>query len=258
MNNKWTSTAILLALSLVLFALGFACALMLGLPGLGRKIVIGLTPMALLWLGAGIELGRARITRTWLRRLIAVGAFAGLPSLLIIVLPVAVFLFFAPAIFPRSPAWQTFQPLPEQPTEIAAGDFRYVYVRTVSGKIYTRAVDKSADGWQQAREPLAIATEYFTRPLAGAPENNPPPGKTISTLNLEYYGPSETSSEIHYVVLSDGSVWWLAFERPDKSFQLLIVLLIPALAVLGLLASVPFWLGVCVIVLMRRKTHVTA
>lgn len=217
-------------------------------------IVVGLIAVALLWLGAGIAAGLARLPNVGLRVLVALGIFVGAPFALI-VLFAGPFLVMWLNTVSGMPDWKALKPVPERVIEIVDADINNVYVRTDAGKILHCATAAQEECWQEVRVPVTIMERTRRIPLSPRVD---PPGNAVSTLGVAYDATAETGVEAYYALLMDGSVLWWRHESAHP-YMILFGWLMPLLIALGVLALfVPIYLGAAIIGLNRSRERARA
>ncbi|MEW5868597.1 MAG: hypothetical protein AB1894_04925 [Chloroflexota bacterium] len=212
-------------------------------------VVAGLIAVALLWLGAGIAAGLARLPNFGLRLLVASCLFAGAP-LALIVLFAGPFLLMWLRSFSVTPDWKALKPAPERVIEIVDADIDNVYVRTDAGKILQCATAAQEECWQEVGAPVTIMERTRRIPL---PPSVHPPGNAVSTFGVACDTTAETGVEAYYALLADGSVVWLRHES-GHPYVILFGWLMPLLITLGILVGfAPVYLGAAVIGLNRSR-----
>jgi hypothetical protein len=212
-------------------------------------IVVGLIAVVLLWLGAGIAAGLARLTNFGLRALVSLGVFVGVPLALIVFFAGPFLLMWLRSISGTS-EWKALKPVPERVIEIVDADINNVYVRTDTGKILHCTTATQEECWQEVRTPVTIMERTHRIPLSPRVD---PPANAISTLGVSYDATAETGVEAYYALLMDGSVMWWRHESAHP-YMILFGWFMPLLIALGILALfVPFYLGAAIITLNRPR-----
>ena len=217
-------------------------------------IVIGLIAVALLWFGAGVAAGLARLPNVRLRVLVALGVFVGVPFALIV-------LFAGPYLLmwlrtaSGTPDWKALKPVPERVIEIVDADINNVYVGTAAGKILHCATAAQEECWQEVRAPVTIMERTRRIPLSPGVD---PPDNAVSTLGVAYDATAETGVEAYYALLMDGTVMWWRHESAHP-YMILFGWLMPLLIALGILVLfVPIYLGAAIIGLNRPQERASA
>ena len=212
-------------------------------------IFVGLIAVVLLWLGAGIVAGLARLSSVGLRVLVALGVFVGVPFALIVLFAGPYLLMWLRSVS-GTPDWKALKPVPERVIEIVDADINNVYVGTDTGKILHCATAAQEECWQEVRAPVTIMEK--TRRIPFSPRVDPP-SNTVSTLGVVYDATAETGVEAYYALLADGSVLWWRHESAHP-YVILFGWLMPLLIALGILALfVPIYLGAAIIGLNRPR-----
>jgi hypothetical protein len=212
-------------------------------------IVVGLIAVVLMWLGAGIATGLAKLPNVGLRVLVALIVFLGAPIALVVLFAGPYLLMWLRTIS-STPNWNALKPVPERVIEIVDADINNVYVRTDAGKILHCATAAQEECWQEVRAPVTPMER--TRRIPLSPRVNPP-DNAVSTLGVAYDATAETGVEAYYALLIDGSVMWWRHESAHP-YIILFGWLMPLLIALGiLLLFVPIYLGATIIVLNRPR-----
>ena len=217
-------------------------------------IVVGLIAVALLWLGAGIAAGLARLPNVGLRVLVALGVFVVVPFALIVLFAGPYLLMWLRTVS-YTPDWKALKPAPERVIEIVDADIDNLYVRTDAGKIFHCATAAQEECWREASAPVTIMEKTRRIPLSPRVD---PPGNAVSTLGVTYDATAETGVEAYYALLMDGSVMWWRHESAHP-YMILFGWLMPLLIALGILALfVPIYLGAAIIGLNRSRERARA
>jgi len=212
-------------------------------------IVVGLTAVALLWLGAGIAAGLERLPNVRLRVLVVLGIFVGAPLALIVLFAGPYLLMWLRTVGDK-PDWNALKPAPERVIEIVDADIDNVYVRTEARKILHCATAAQEECWQEVHAPVTIMEK--TRHIPLSPRLDPP-SNAVSTLGVAYDATAETGVEAYYALLMDGSVMWWRHESAHP-YVILFGWLMPLLIALGILVLfVPIYLGAAIIGLNRPR-----
>jgi hypothetical protein len=220
----------------------------LGIPPIWG-IVVGLIAVALLWFGAGIAAGLARVPNVLLRVLVALGVFVGVPFALIILFAGPYLLMWLRTVS-DTPDWEALKPVPERVIEIVDADINNVYVRTDTGKILHCATAAQEECWQEVHTLVTIMEKTRRIPLSPRVD---PPNNAVSTLGVTYDATAETGVEAYYALLTDGSVMWWRHESTHP-YMILFGWLMPLLIALGILVLfVPIYLGAAIIGLNRPR-----
>ena len=215
-------------------------------------IVVGLIAVALLWLGAGIAIGLARLPNVGLRVLVALGIFVGAPFALIVLFTGPYLLMWLRTVS-DTPDWEALKPVPERVIEIVDADINNVYVRTDAGKIFHCATAAQEECWQEVHKPVTIMEKTRRIPLSPRVDS---PSNAVSTLGVAYDATAETGVEVYYALLMDGSVMWWRHESAHP-YMILFGWLMALLIALGILALfVPSYLGAAIIGLNRPRERV--
>jgi len=206
-------------------------------------IVFGLAAAALVWLGAGIAAGLARLPNAGLRVLVALGVFIGVPFALIALFAGPYLLMWLRTVS-GTPDWKALKPVPERAIEIVDADINNVYVRTDAGKILHCMTLAQEECWQEVRAPVTIMER--TRHIPMSPRVDPP-SNAVSTLGVAYDAMAETGVEAYYALLMDGTVMWWRHESAHP-YMILFGWLMPLLIALSILVLfVPIYLGAAII-----------
>jgi len=216
-------------------------------------IVVGFILVVLLWLGAGIAAGLARLPNVGLRVLVALGVFVGVPLALIVFFAGPYLLMWLRTVS-SSPDWNALKPVPGRVIEIVDADINNVYVRTDAGNILHCATAAQEECWQEVSAPVTIMERTRHIPL---PSRFDPPGNAVSTLGVSYDATAETGIEAYYALLMDGSLMWWRHEAAHP-YIILFGWLMPLLIALGILALfMPIYLGAAIITLNRPREPAT-
>lgn len=262
MKNKFLSILISVpVLSLVVFAAAVFVVLFAGVnspsdpigANLVPALVIGVGLVVLVWLGAGFEFVLSRIRNRLVRIVAAFGVFIIAPAFLCVGLPALVLLVGA-SLFSSPPSWKALPSMPDKPTEIVAADHITVYVSTASGNTVKCLVTQPSSCWQVTTEPSTriLVSNVNQREISSAPASEPP-SKAVSILGVAYeYCCGGPKKEIHYVILADGSVWYVDRETSNTTPTFVGMLVLPFIVMLSLAGLAMIYLGAGVNALSRR------
>lgn len=220
-------------------------SLTLGLPSALALIV-------LVWLGAGVDHLLARIQDKSKRLWASLGIYLFGPFTLCIALPALIIVVFSNSLFPEK-GWQEFPAPPSPAVEIVSAGESSVVIRTESGGYFYCWVIAPDNCWEPAEEPGQRTLQNSMGDLKETtnPPASDPPGETISRISVTYFD-TGVQVFVHYVVLSDGSVWHIEenadeYETGFATGLFLSLAVIPAMS--GILV---IYLGAGVSALARR------
>lgn len=159
-----------------------------------------------LWIGTGIESLLARIKDGAKRKMASLIFYLG-SFFACIALPIlGIVLIYA--VFSTGEGWKQLPAPPEKPVAVVAASPKSVVIETEKGNYYYCYVDQLC--WQPENKPdsLVIGGADNSTNVTGNMPSVAPPGQVVSMLGIAYsLGPE--SSESHFAVLDDGTVWYL-------------------------------------------------
>lgn len=219
---------------------------------LALGIPAALVLIVLLWLGAGVDHLLARIRKKSARVWASLGVYLFGPAILCIALPALVILLFSTSLFPEQ-GWQELPVPPSRAVEVASAGESSVVIRTDSGGYLYCWVITPENCWEPADEPGQRTIQNSMGDLEETtnPPASEPPGEAASRISVTYFDMG-VQVFVHFVVLEDGSVWYLEenadeYETGFATGLFLSIAVIPAAA--GLLV---IYLGAGVSALSRK------
>lgn len=220
-------------------------SLTLGIPS-------ALVLILLLWLGAGVDHLLARIQNKSTRLWASLGVYLFGPGILCIGLPALIILLFSASLFPEQ-GWQKLPAPPSQAVEVASAGESSVTIRTDSNAYFYCWVITPEDCWQTADEPQERTIQNSMGDLkeTSNPPASDPPGEVTSRISVTYFDMG-VQVFVHYVTMTDGSVWYMEenaddYETGFATGLFLSLAVIPAIS--GLLV---IYLGAAVSTLSRK------
>lgn len=208
--------------------------------------------IVLLWLGAGIDHLLARIQNKPGRLWASLGVYLFGPGILCIAIPALIIVLFSTSLFPEK-GWQELPAPPSRAVEIASAGESSVIIRTDSGAYLYCWVITPENCWESAERPDQPTIQNNMGDLEETtnPPASDPPGETAGRISVTYFDMG-VQVFVHYVVLADGSVWYVEenaddYETGFTTGLFLSLAVIPAVS--GLLV---IYLGAGVSALSRR------
>jgi hypothetical protein len=194
----------------------------------------------------------ARIPKKSARLWASLGVYLFGPAILCIALPALIILLFSTSLFPEQ-GWQELPTPPSRAVEIASAGESSVVIRTDSGGYLYCWVITPENCWEPADEPDQRTIQNSMGDLEETtnPPASEPPGEAASRISATYFD-TGVQVFVHYVVLTDGSVWYVEenvddYETGFATGLFLSLAVIPAVS--GLLV---IYLGAGVSALSRR------
>ena len=175
---------------------------------LRQSIVSAGVVLVLLLLGLGLNTLLARIQDTSRRRLISLTVYIG--SLLLCVVLPALLIAATWLVFSDQKGWQELPPVTEPAVQIAAAGKEAVTVRSDDGNFYYCWTRQFSQCWEITNEPSSLLMQTYEGELktTSNPPGVTPPNDVIDMVGVAY-NESAIFYESHYVVTSDGRVWYL-------------------------------------------------
>lgn len=226
MNNpRRLSLIVLIVVSVLVCVVAFAAVWILSVDAktVTEKIQSSLTlgvPSALvlivlLWLGAGVDHLLARIQNKSARLWASLGIYLFGPAILCIGVPALIIILFSASLFPEQ-GWQELPAPPSQAVEVVSAGESSVTIRTDSDEYFYCWVVTPQDCWQPTDEPEERIIQNSMGDLketdkASASEA---PDGVASRLSVTYFDMG-VEVFVHYVTLTDGSVWYVEENADD-------------------------------------------
>jgi hypothetical protein len=197
----------------------------------------------------------ARIQKKSARLWASLGIYLFGPGILCIGLPALIIVLFSTSLFPDQ-GWQELPAPPSRAVEIASAGESSVVIRADSGDYLYCWVITPENCWESADKPdqRTIQNSMGNLEETTSPPASEPPGEAASRISATYFDMG-VQVFVHYVVLTDGSVWYMEENADDYETGFATGLFISLAVIPAVSGLLVIYLGAGVSALARRAAN---